>query len=135
MKTLRLASLAAALALVAGCASTPSTPQQTLEERAQARWDHLVAGEAELALEYYTPGFRDITSAVDYTIWVRNRPVRWTGAEVKDSSCESEDRCTVVVNVAYRVPGGPPGINAMRMARDIEETWIRIDDDWFYVRN
>lgn len=128
-------SISAALVVLTGCAGMSSAPEQTLEERSQARWDHILAGEAELALEYYTPGFRDITSIVDYTIWIRNRPVRWTGAVVKDSTCESEDRCTVTVNVAYRVPGAPTGINAMQVARDIEETWIRLDGDWFYVQN
>jgi len=133
MNRLRLISLAAALAAVAGCANTPSTPEQTLEERSQARWNHILADEYEQALTYYTPGYRQITSAADYEIWVKSRPVHWTGAEVKGSECESEDRCTLIVDLGYRVPSAPTGIKDMQMQRDVQEQWIRLDGQWFFA--
>ncbi len=135
MKAIRNILVALPLALLIGCAVTPSAPQQTLEERAQARWDHLIAGEAEPALAYYTPGYRSITATADFDAWLRNRPVKWISASVKESECLDEERCTITSSVTYRVPGGPTGINQMRMTRDIEEEWIRLDGQWFYVQN
>jgi hypothetical protein len=135
MKNLKLFAAVSALAFLAGCASSLATPEQTLEERSQARWDHIFAEEYPEALTYYTPGYRQITSPAEYEIWVKSRPVRWTGAEVRGSECESEDQCTVIVNLGYRVPAGPTGIKEMQMQRDVREPWIRLDGQWFYARD
>jgi len=135
MNKLQLISIAAALTTLAGCASTPAAPEQTLEERSQTRWNHILADEYEQALAFYTPGYRQITTVTDYAIWVRSRPVVWTGAEVRGSECESEDRCTVTVNLGYRVPGGPTGINQLPMQRDVQEQWIRLDGQWFFAKD
>ena len=134
-QNLKWLTLLVSVMLIAACASTPKLPEQSLEERSQARWDHIFAGEAAEALEYYTPGYRQVTSVADYAIWLRTRPVRWTSATVRDSDCESDDKCKVSVNVSYRVPGGPTGINNMRMTSVVEENWIRLDRGWFYVHN
>ncbi|MEN1727172.1 MAG: hypothetical protein AAGJ52_01915 [Pseudomonadota bacterium] len=134
---LKLISLVALVVLTAACATAPEPlkpPEEIVAERSQARWDHLVAAEAEQAREYYTPGYRAITSVVDYEIWARTRPIRWLGAEVEESWCESEDLCRALVKVRYRIPGGPVGINTMRLEREVEEEWIQLEGQWFYVR-
>jgi len=133
MRNLKYFSAVSALAILVGCASTPSAPEQTLEERAQARWEHIFAEEYPEALAYYTPGYRQITSPAEYEIWVKSRPVRWTGADVKTTECESEERCTVITAISYRIPRGPTGMNNMSMMRDIEETWLKFDGAWFYA--
>lgn len=131
----KITSLTLVALFLAACASTPPVPEQTVEQRAQARWDHLIAGEAAEAWAYYTPGFRQITSESDFQAWLDGRPVRWLTAEVQSGECKDPDRCIVVTSVTYRAPNAPPGINEMRMTRDIEEEWIRLDGQWWYVQN
>ncbi len=135
MKLHRITGLTLAVVLLTACASTPPAPEQTVEQRAQARWNHLIAGEAAEALAYFTPGYRAITPERDFDAWLRGRPVKWLAAEVKSGECSDPDRCRIVTAVTYRVPNAPTGINEMRMTRDIEEEWIRLDGQWWYVQN
>lgn len=122
------------LASLIGCASAPSAPEQSLEEKAQARWDHILADEYEQALAMYTPGYREITSVGEYAAWVESRPVRWQSADVRLTACEDEARCTVYVSISYRVPTGPVGIRDMEFRQDVEESWIRLGDAWYFVQ-
>lgn len=128
------ATLCAAL-LLAGCQSgedAPSQPQ-SVEERAQARWDLLVERDFASAWEYYTPGFRETSSAQDFAGIMKQRPVRWTSAEVLGSACE-DDRCQVLVEVSYTVPNAPNGLNTVSPTSEVDETWIRTGGQWWYVQ-
>ncbi|RFF26531.1 MULTISPECIES: hypothetical protein [unclassified Wenzhouxiangella] len=130
--TIFLALVSAAL-LLSGCQSgedTSSQPQ-SVEERAQARWDHMIAREFAEAWSYYTPGFRETTSAEEFATTVRKRPVRWEDATVVARDCEG-DRCEVVVEVSYSVPQAPAGLNNVRGKRELTETWIRTQEQWWY---
>lgn len=129
-----LLSALAVVALLAGCATAPDVAEQTVEERAQARWDHLVARQFGQAWEYYSPGFRATTTAEDYTFDMVRRQVRWTAAEVLGSECE-EDRCQVTYRVEYRPVTGPSHFRGMDLSRTQEESWIRSDGQWWYVQN
>jgi hypothetical protein len=121
-------------------ACTPSEPpaeaMQTdgdvVMERAQARWDALIAGDHETGYGYYTPGFREQMPLVDFTIDLRSRPIQWVAAQVVSADCDG-DRCTVETEVEYRVPSAPAQMSGMGNRRPIEETWIRIDDAWWFV--
>jgi hypothetical protein len=118
--------------LVAAC--SPQGPQQTLEERAQARWDLLLERDFEGAWAYMTPGFRETTPAFDYAVDAARRPVRWLSAAVSGKECE-EDVCKISVLVEYRAPGAPSGMSEIQLSRTIEETWIRLDGQWWFVQN
>lgn len=130
--------LAAAGLLLAGC--SPSDPPteaapadgEIVMERAQARWDALVTGDHETGYGYYSPGFREQMPLVDFTIDMRSRPVQWVAADVLSADCDG-DRCTVETEVEYRVPSAPAQMSGMGNRRPIEETWIRIDDAWWFV--
>ncbi len=132
--TIRTMAILAAAATLMACAATEPVPEQTVEERAQERWDLLIANDQIAAWEYHSPGYREMTSAQDFAQEVRRRPVRYTDARVKSADCE-EDRCTVTTAITYRVPGGPTGINQMRMTRDIDEQWLRLDGQWWFSSN
>lgn len=126
--------LIAGAAVLAACtpAEPPRDVTEIVAERAQARWDAVIAGEHESAYAYYTPGYREQTSAIDYTIEMRGRPVQWMDADVGEVACE-DDRCTVVTEVEYRVPSAPAQLSGMGSRRPVEETWIRIDGNWWFV--
>lgn len=126
----------AALSLAACTPSEPPEPEQTdsdiVIDRAQARWNALIAGDHEAGYAFYTPGFREQTSVVDFTIDMRGRPIQWVAAEVQSANCDG-DRCEVETDLEYRVPSAPAQMSGMGNRRPIEETWIRIDGSWWFV--
>ena len=129
--------LAAAGLLTAACTPSeppaePPTDGDVVMERAQARWNALIGGDHEAGYAFYTPGFREQTSLVDFTIDMRGRPVQWVAAEVLSADCDG-DRCVVETDLEYRVPSAPAQMSGMGNRRPIEETWIRIDDAWWFV--
>jgi hypothetical protein len=132
----RLLGVSLAAMLLAACAGTggPVPAEISVEERAQQRWDYLVAREFESAWTLYTPGFRQTTSADDYRRDRARRPVRWLTGQVQDAVCE-DDRCQVTVVVTYQAPTAPAGQRRIRMTRNIEETWIRLDGQWWFAQN
>ena len=122
--------LACSALLLAACAAAPKT--DPVVERAQARWNALVAGDLETAYSYFSPGYRSTTSLVDYGVTLRKRPVKWTSAAYKDHSCE-ENRCIVRFDIGFRVPRPVPGLNVWNGNSVVEDTWVRTDGQWWYL--
>lgn len=120
-----------ALVLVA---CQPATEEETVESRAAARWELVLARDFEAAWEYMTPGFRQTTNRFDYARDMAGRPLRWLSAEVAGKECE-EDLCKIKILVGYQAIGAPAGMGQMRLSREIEETWIRLDGAWWFVQN
>lgn len=120
------------LVLLTACATVPAVPEQTLEQRAQIRWDALIARDFEAAYEYLSPGYRQRNSVADYSATMAGRPVIWLEANVVGVECETDVKCSVQTDVRYRVPSGPTGINQLRMNRIIKETWLFMNDGWWY---
>lgn len=110
----------------------PPEPTEIVAERAQERWDALVAGDYETAYTFYTPGFRERTDVHAFKADMQRRPVRWISAAVRTTECEKE-RCTVETDVGYRVPSAPAQLSGMASSRPIEESWIYINDNWWFV--
>ena len=121
------------LGLLMGCGG-PDPEPLTVEERAQARWDHVVAREFEQAYEFMSPGYRATTPLHEYMIDVMSRPVRWTSAEVIGASC-LEDVCRVSVEVTYQPIAAPGPLRNIRPTRTLEERWVRADGHWWHVQN
>ena len=118
--------------VVAGC--SPQGPSESVEDRAQARWDLLLERDFEGAWAYMTPGFRETTNQYDYARDMAGRPIRWLSATVSGKNCE-EDICNISILVEYRAVGAPSGMGQMRLSRTISETWIRLDGAWWFVQN
>ena len=122
-----------AVCLIAACTESRD-PVEVVTEKAQARWDALIARDFAAAREYYTPGFRETTPEIDYRLDMERRPLRWESAEILSVECE-ESRCAVEVLVGYRVPAAPGSINNLGNRRPITEHWVSIGGDWWYVRD
>jgi len=58
MKALNFLMMIGMIALLAAC-SDPRPAAEVVEERAQARWEAMVARDFQTAWEYYTPGYRE----------------------------------------------------------------------------
>jgi hypothetical protein len=132
----RVAAIAGAMvfALLAGCATVAPAPtaDDIVAERAQARWDALLARDYATAYSYYSPGFRSRVSVVDLEIKIRLQRVRWTGAKYRDHTCTG-DTCTVRVDVNYEVSAPVPGVSVWKSVQLIEEQWLRTGGEWWYV--
>jgi hypothetical protein len=125
-----------AAALLAACAGTggPVPAEVSVEERAQERWDHLIARDFQTAWQLHSPGFREATPADEFARDMVRRPVRWLAAEVRSADCEG-DLCNVRVAVTYQAVAAPAGQRRIRMTRTLEETWIRLDGQWWFSQN
>jgi hypothetical protein len=127
----RVLMIAMVISLLSACASTPS--QETdIKQRAQARWDAVLAGDWDSAYSYYSPGYRSSTSRVDFEIAMRLRKVRWTSAEVQESSCTA-DACTLDTKLGYRIASPVPGVNEWKNSTVVAERWVRTDGQWWFV--
>ena len=130
---LRLA-LILALAGLSACAATPGNQgtDRVIPERAQARWDALLAGDIETAYTYLSPGYRSTMSVVDYGISLSTRRVKWKSAEYLDHQCE-EQRCAVSLKIGYSVAQPMPGVKAYESFNVRDETWIYTDGQWWHL--
>ena len=128
----RFSILALCLPLLAACASTPAARDKLIEQRAQARWDALLARDYETAYSYLSPGYRSTTSVTDFEIGVRARRVQYISAEYRSHSCE-EAVCTVQIMVGYRVVRPVVGLPEWKSTSLVEERWINSDGGWWFL--
>jgi len=133
-KGLRLLAAMISILLLGACASTGDAKKHPVEERAQARWDALLASDFDTAYSMYSPGYRSANSRVDFEISQRSRKVAILAAKVTDSDCSSE-ACTVSAVVQYRVGAPVPGVSKWESSSQLEERWVRTDGKWWFVPN
>ena len=88
----RLAAGLALAAVVAGCAAVkPRAAEEIVKERAQARWDALVKGDANAAYAFMSPGSRAVLTAEAYVNSIRVG--FWKSAQVNKVECGTEQAC------------------------------------------
>ena len=125
---------AAFLALATACATVPSRPpEEIVRDRAQARWNALVQGDAKAAYEYFSPGSRATFTLSDFVGSIRIG--FWKAVQVDKVMCEgadksadkAADRCEVHTTIEY-------DYNGMRIKTPHREEWIRDGQDWWFLR-
>jgi len=105
----------------------PKTPEEAVRQRAQARWDALLAGQWSKAYSYMAPSYRALIPENRYSNQFGGGAA-WVGAEVTKVTC-ADDRCTVRMKVDYRlIAGGRSGEVADTY---FDETWIREEGQWW----
>lgn len=122
------------LLVLAGCATSSPTAARDalLQQRAQARWDAILARDYATAYSYMTPGYRSATSVTDFEISIRTRRVQYLSAEYKGHDCQ-EAVCTVKMAVGYKVVRPVAGLPEWKSDSLLEERWINSDDGWWFV--
>jgi len=121
--------------LLSACASKVPVTQSTdfsIADRAQDRWEALLAGDFETAYSYYSPGYRSTMSVTDLAFEIRSRRVRWTSAQYKEHGC-LENSCTVVFDMGFRVNKPVPGLNKWDGSETVEEKWVKTDGQWWFL--
>jgi hypothetical protein len=127
----RALAAALVLGLLAGCASTPKTPEEAVRLRAQERWNAYLAGDFKKAYGYLSPGSRAI---VPYERWraMAGGAVAWKSAEVMSVTCETSEKCTALLKVSYEpaLMRGKVG----SIERGLEETWLLDSGRWWLLQ-
>jgi hypothetical protein len=100
-----------------------------VEQRAQRRWDLLIAGKAGEAYDYLSPGARSQQTREQYAAAISQRPVKWLAAKVQESECEAES-CVVIVEIKYRAQIPSSGVGAMEMPAVLQERWLKLEGAW-----
>lgn len=110
---------------VAGCAAMkPRIAEEVVKERAQARWDALVKGDAKAAYAFLSPGSRAVLTPESYATSIRVG--FWKSALVDRVVCEAQQTCEAHVTIEYE-------FQAQRIKTPLRETWIREGTDWWYL--
>jgi len=120
------------LALAACATSSTAARDKSLQQRAQARWDALLAKDYAKAYSYATPGYRSSASVTDFEMAMRLRRVQYVSAEYKEHHCE-ETVCNVQIEVGYKVVRPVSGLPEWSSTSQIEERWIKTDGNWWFV--
>jgi len=108
-----------------------SEDSSVIRERAVARWNFLIAHQAEKAYDYLTPGFRATKSRDEYAKEMNSRGVRWDKVNYTSQEC-TEDTCKVHLSVGYKLTmGGPAG--TVNSFAPLVETWLLVDGKWYFL--
>lgn len=125
------ATLAASALLLSACAALgPQTPEQIVSQRAEARWDALIAGDFKTAWTYAQPSFRALVKQGAYARRFGSGG-QWEGVQVHNVSCEPE-RCTVRLRVTSKLLVQP--FVGQQMSAVVDEVWVREDGQWWYFQ-
>jgi hypothetical protein len=127
----RAALLLIAVVALAACATAPRE-QDPLVERAQARWDAIIARDYDAAYALYSPGYRSTTSRTDFEIGLRTKRVGWTAAKYREHQCQGEV-CTVTFDIEYVAQRPVPGVPKWEAPGKVDDTWILSSGEWWYV--
>jgi hypothetical protein len=103
-----------------------------VEERAQVRWDLLVARRADRAWDLLSPGARAAQKREEYAALFSHRPVTWLSAKVDSKKCDA-DSCTLKVEVRYKAEIPQSSAGPIESTAYLEERWIRVDGAWYLV--
>ena len=87
-RRLSLAALLAAAALIAACASLQTKPEDSVTERANARWQALLKGDMAKAYTYSTAGFRAVVNLEGFK-GMTGIAGRWHAAQVVKVTCDT----------------------------------------------
>jgi len=111
---------------VAGCVTVDSRPDiEIVKDRAQTRWNSLVARDASKAYGFISPTGRSVMTLEAYSSSLRRG--FWKSATVDKVECATADVCEVQATIEYDARG-------MRMRTPLKEKWIKDGSTWWFVQ-
>ncbi len=115
------------VSMLASCGSAPKAsevpPEKAVKQRAQERWDALIAGDVPKVYGYMSPAAREAMTLEAFRGSVRLG--FFQRAEVVKVECQPEV-CDVQLQVAYVYRGSS-------IVTPVRESWIRSGDGWWHV--
>jgi len=124
-------SLCSTLLFLSGCATTART-DKNIESRATARWHAILSGDLVDAYDYLSPGYKSSVSLNQYQRHILLMRVKWKDARYLESDC-TKTTCNVKISIDYVLYGALPGVKSFEGTQTIDESWVRIDDIWYFV--
>jgi hypothetical protein len=115
---------------VAGCVLRTLSPEELVAERAEARWQAMLAADYEKAYGFLAPGYRSRVSLDNYRARFAGR-TKWLEASLQRVTCE-EDVCEARFTTKYRFLGSmqmPP----MDAGGTATEKWVLTQGKWWHV--
>jgi hypothetical protein len=116
-----------AVAMIASCGTAPvqedASPEVVVKQRAQARWDAMVAGDLDKAYAYMSPTSREMIPLQAFRNSIRIG--FWKKAQVSGITCD-KDACDVTVDLTYSYRGST-------IQTPARETWVKSDGAWWHV--
>jgi len=124
-----LSALLIPLGLLSAC-SKPLPPEEQVKQRAEARYEALLAGDAKKAYGFLTPAKRE---ALNYENYLRTHPQRLNikSAKVLKVACQTPDACQAEVEIEYNYEPGFKGYVPGQMQMVKPEKWVRVDNQWW----
>ncbi len=114
-----------------GCATVAlDTPEDLVRQRAQARWQALVAGDFEGAYRYLPPSYRTLHDLKYYRGTI-NSMVERKSADVVRVECKPEV-CLATVRIDAVFAGAMAGQRTL--STHYEEKWVMEDGGWWYYQ-
>ncbi|MEO7392700.1 MAG: hypothetical protein ABIU58_11025 [Ramlibacter sp.] len=117
----------AAIAL-AGCATTASTPELAVRERATNHWKARLADDMEAAYTFMPPSYRAITPLPRYK-QAFGGAVKLTAAQVERIRCETEDKCVATTKIEAKATLQRASVPPIVTFYD--EVWVRENGQWW----
>ena len=118
--------------VLSGCAGrglAPEVPKEGLvAKRAQERWNFLVQADLDNAYQYFSPAYRQVLPLALYKGKVN--PRYWREAKVAGVTCAEGDRCTVEIELAYKVVTKQSSMNGTTV---LHEVWVLVGGQWWFV--
>ncbi len=125
----RGAVLLGLLSLLSACAGlAPSTPEEAVRARAQARWNAMLAGDLQQAYQFLSPASRAVMSFENFRARF-GAMASWKSAEVFKVTCEQPDHCLATIKVTYQplLPRGSIGT----IETSVDEVWLLESGQWW----
>ena len=110
---------------IPGCVSAPPrSDQEIVAEKAQKRWNALVAGDFKAAYEMISPAGRSIVTQEGWSGTLKRG--FWKDARVTEVTCASPELCEVRLEIEYDYRG-------RRTRTPFEEKWVKQDSAWWFL--
>ncbi len=129
-RLLKVTLVLVAAGLLTGC---PNRLPESLSDRAQLRWDSLIAGDIETAYLLLSPGYKDAIDIQMYRNRLAARTVEWTSGEVVETDDCDPGVCRVKVNIGFKAFSPVPGVSEYEGEHVQTERWIEVKGDWYHV--
>ena len=123
----RLTALAAAGALLSGCALQPRTPEQAVSQRVAAYWQARASQDFNKAYQFNTPAYRKLYTADQF------RSQFGAGGAIRKGEAVKVDCVVEKCNVRVQITSTPmiPGLNMDTITSYLDEIWLLEDGQWW----